>query len=50
MKLTSGKLKGEITSEIPVWDRAAFLLDNNFSQAQIHFVDILLDEAEQTIL
>jgi hypothetical protein len=45
LKLTSTKLKGELTSEIPVWDRAAFLLDNDFSQEQIRFVDELLDEA-----
>jgi hypothetical protein len=45
LKLTSTKLKGEITSEIPVQDRAAFFLDNGFSQKQIRFIDELLNEA-----
>jgi hypothetical protein len=45
LKLTSPKIKGEITSKIPVWERAAFLLENNFSQEQIRYIDTLLDEA-----
>ena len=45
LHLTSTKISSEITSEIPVWDRAAFLLNNNFSQKQIRFIDALLDEA-----
>ncbi|MDR2064811.1 MAG: hypothetical protein LBP85_03775, partial [Prevotellaceae bacterium] len=45
LNLTSEKLKGEVTSEIPVWDRVEFLLDNDFSQKQIRFIDALLDEA-----
>jgi hypothetical protein len=44
LNLTSPKVIGEISSEIPVGDRAAFLLDNNFSQEQIRFIDALLDE------
>jgi len=44
LKLTSEKLKGEITSEVPIWERASFLLDNNFSQEQIKAIDVLLDE------
>jgi hypothetical protein len=48
LKLTSTKLKGEITSEIPVQDsRATFLLDNGFSQKQINFIDELLNEANE---
>jgi len=45
LKLTSEKIKSEISSEILVWDRAGFLLDNKFSQEQIRFIDVLLDEA-----
>ena len=45
LKLTSPKIRGEISSEIPVWERAGFLLNNDFSQKQIRFIDVLLDEA-----
>ncbi|MDR0872696.1 MAG: hypothetical protein LBN27_04405 [Prevotellaceae bacterium] len=45
LKLTSGKINDCLTSEIPVWDRAAFLLDNDFSQEQIRLIDVSLDEA-----
>jgi hypothetical protein len=45
LNLTSPKIKGGISSEIPVCDRAGFLLNNNFSQEQIRFIDTLLDEA-----
>ncbi|MDR1552742.1 MAG: hypothetical protein LBS69_04680 [Prevotellaceae bacterium] len=45
LNLTSAKMKGNLTSEIPVWDRAAFLLDNAILQEQIRFIDTLLDEA-----
>ena len=45
LSLTSPKIKGEFSSEISVLDRAAFLLGNDFSQGQIRFIDILLDEA-----
>ncbi|MDR1543603.1 MAG: hypothetical protein LBS50_04175 [Prevotellaceae bacterium] len=45
LNLTSSKIKSEITSEIPILDRAAFLLDNAFSQEQIRFINTLLDEA-----
>ena len=47
LSLTSPKITDEISSEIPVWDRTAFLLDNIFSQEQIRFIDVLLDEAEE---
>jgi hypothetical protein len=45
LRLTSPKIDGEIDSKVEIWDRPAFLLYNNFSQAQMHFVDALLDEA-----
>jgi len=45
LNLTSPKINDEITSEVPVWERAGFLLNNNFSQGQIRFIDALLDEA-----
>ncbi|MDR2126224.1 MAG: hypothetical protein LBP63_05285 [Prevotellaceae bacterium] len=45
LKLTSEKLKGEISSNIPIENRSAFLLDNAFSQEQIRFIDNLLEEA-----
>jgi hypothetical protein len=45
LNLTSPKISGEISSEIPVLDRAAFLLDNNFSQKQTVFINTLLDES-----
>ena len=47
LKLTSPKIDREITSEMPVWDRGDLLLINNFSQEQIRFIDVLLDEAEE---
>jgi hypothetical protein len=45
LNLTSEKISGEISSEVENWDRPAFLLDNDFSQEQIRFIDALLDEA-----
>ena len=45
LNLTSPKIDKEITSEMPVWDRGDLLLINNFSQEQIRFINILLDEA-----
>ncbi|GBU23980.1 hypothetical protein R83H12_00600 [Fibrobacteria bacterium R8-3-H12] len=47
LNLTSPKISGSISSEVPVWDRADFLLFNKFSQKQIRFIDILLDEAKE---
>jgi len=47
LKLTSPKISGEISSEVPVWKRADFLLFNKFSQNKIRFIDILLDEAKE---
>jgi len=47
LKLTSEKLKGEISSEISIGERAGFLLGNNFSQEQMKLIDILLDEAKE---
>jgi hypothetical protein len=45
LKLTSEKLKGKISSKISILDKSAFLLDNDFSQDQIRFIDTLLNEA-----
>ena len=45
LKLTSTKINDEITSDLPIWDRGDLLLLNNFSQEQIRFIDVLLDEA-----
>jgi len=47
LNLTSPKISGSISSEVPVWNRADFLLFNKFSQKQIRFIDILLDEAKE---
>jgi hypothetical protein len=47
LRLTSEKLKGEITSEIPVRDRSVFFSDNPFSREQIKLIDTLLGEAEE---
>jgi hypothetical protein len=45
LKLTSPKIDREITSEMPIWDRGDLLLINDFSQQQIRFIDVLMDEA-----
>jgi hypothetical protein len=45
LNLTSPKIHGEITSEAPAWNRANFFRNNNFTQEQIRFIDVLLDEA-----
>ena len=45
--LTSSIIKGEISSEIPDWNRSSFLLDNNFSQEQIRFIGTLFSEAAE---
>ncbi|MDR0768446.1 MAG: 30S ribosomal protein THX [Dysgonamonadaceae bacterium] len=47
LNLTSTKLKGELTSEVPVRDKTDFLSNNNFSQKQIKFIDALFDEAKE---
>jgi hypothetical protein len=44
VKYRTLKINGDLTSEIPVWDRATFLLENDLSQRQIRFVNALLDE------
>jgi len=45
LKLTSPKINREITSDMPVWDRGDLLLINDFSQEQMRFLDVLMDEA-----
>ena len=47
LNLTSPQISGGISSEVPVYDRAGFLLSNKFSQKQIKFIDILLEEAKE---
>jgi hypothetical protein len=47
LNLTSPKIKGKITSETPVCDKAAFLLHNAFSQKQIRFINTLLNESNE---
>jgi hypothetical protein len=45
LKLTSAKINGELTSETSHGDREDLLLINNFSQEQIKFINVLIDEA-----
>ena len=47
LKLTSKKIKGEITSKSEIWNRGDFLLLNDFSQSQIYFVEDLMEEADE---
>ena len=45
LRLTSLKIDKEIISEMPVGDRGDLLLINNFSQEQMKFITVLMNEA-----
>jgi hypothetical protein len=45
LTLTSNKLKGTLSSKEPVGKRSKLLSNNNFTQGQVNFLDVLLDEA-----
>jgi hypothetical protein len=45
LKLISRKITKAISSKLPVWDRGDLLLINDFTQWQIDFVEVLMEEA-----